>query len=230
MNLKKLILLLVILMTSPDKAIAQTNYDNALWSGALVLAERDKGLDYSVEYQLRLDENASSFSNQFLEFLGYKKASAALLLNGGYRFTNREDRNESRLYLGGFWDITKSVGTQEGVARPFRAVFQVGYQHDFNTEFDDQRMGSNSIRWILVVAKPATETITPYLFGGVLTTWNDAYNFGVDKTRVGAGIAWKFSARGRLRFQYIYERALYVSPKKHTNILWLRLEMALQNN
>jgi hypothetical protein len=230
MNLKKLILLLVILMTNPGKAIAQTEYDNALWSGALVLAERDKGLNYSVEYQLRLKENASSFSNQFLEFMGYKKASAALLLNGGYRFTNREDRNESRLYLGGFWDITKSVGTQEGVARPFRAVFQVGYQHDFNTEFDDQRMGSNSIRWILVVAKPATETITPYLLGGILTTWNDAYDFGIDKTRVGGGVAWKFSARGRLRLQYIYERALYVSPKKHTNILWLRLEMALQNN
>jgi hypothetical protein len=231
MSLKKMIPLLMILVMNPGKAlIAQTEYDNALWSGALVLTERDKGLDYSAEYQLRLDENASSFSNQFLEFMGYKKASPALLLNGGYRFTNREDHNESRLYLGGFWDITKSVGMQEGMARPFRAVFQVGYQHDFNTRFDDQAMGSNSIRWILVVAKPATETITPYLLGGVLTTWNDAYNFGIDKTRVGAGIAWKFSVRGRLRCQYIYERALYVSPKKHTNILWLRLEMALPNN
>ena len=198
--------------------------------GGLVLSERDKGLNYSAEYQLRLNENASSFSNQFVEFMGFMKTSPALLLNGGYRFTNREDHNESRLYFGGFWDITKSIGSREDVERPFRAVLQVGYQHDFNTSFDDQLMGSNSIRWILVVAKPATETITPFLLAGLLTSWNDAYSFGTDKTRIGGGIAWKFSQSGRLRLQYIYERALFVSPKKHTNILWLRLEIALHKD
>ena len=53
MQLKKMIPLLVILMMNPAKLLfAQTQHDNALWSGGLVLSERDKGLNYSAEYQL----------------------------------------------------------------------------------------------------------------------------------------------------------------------------------
>ena len=79
MQLKKMIPLLVILMMNPAKLLfAQTQHDNALWSGGLVLSERDKGLNYSAEYQLRLNENASSFSNQFVEFMGFMRTSPAL--------------------------------------------------------------------------------------------------------------------------------------------------------
>ena len=110
MQLKKMIPFLVtILMIQGSNLSAETEKDSALWAGGLVLIEREKGLDYSAEYQLRLNENMSSFSNQFLEVMAYRKTTQALLLNGGYRFTNREDHNESRVYLGGFWDITKSL-------------------------------------------------------------------------------------------------------------------------
>ena len=228
MQLKTMIPVLVtILMIPPSNLCAQTEKDNALWAGGLVLIQREKGLDYSAEYQLRLNENMSSFSNQFLELMAYRKTTQALLLNGGYRFTNRDDHNESRVYLGGFWDITKSLKSRKDNPRPFRAIFQFGYQHDFNAKFDDRLMGSNSVRWILVVSKPATETITPFFLAGVLTTWNDAYDFGIDKTRVGAGIAWNFSEQARLRCQYIFEKSFYVTPEKNTNIIWLRLEMTL---
>jgi len=92
MQLKKVIpLLVMILMIQGSNLSAETEKDNALWTGGLVLIEREKGLDYSAEYQLRLDENMSSFNNQFLEIMAYSKTTRALLLNGGYRFTNRED-------------------------------------------------------------------------------------------------------------------------------------------
>jgi hypothetical protein len=88
-------------------------------------------------------------------------------------------------------------------------------------------MQSNSIRWILVGSKPATEKVTPFLLAGVLTTWNEAYNFGVDKVRLGGGVAYKLSKHSRLRCQYIFEDFRFVTPRKHTNILWLRYETTL---
>lgn len=206
---------------------AETTTDSALWMGGLVLFDNEKRLDYSLEYQIRLDDHMSSLSNHFVELMGYHKATPALLLNGGYRFTKRPDRVESRFYFGGFWDITKSLNPQDVSRDSFRVIFQVGYQHDFNVKFDDQLMQSNSIRWILVASKPVTEKVRPFLLAGVLTTWNDAYNFGVDKVRVGGGLTYQFSKHSRLRAQYIFEDFRYVTPRKHTNIIWLRYEMTL---
>lgn len=217
----------LLLLVSASVFAQETVTDSALWSGGLVLWEYEDSLDYSVEYQLRLDDHMSSFSNHFVEFLGYKRVNENLLFNGGFRFTEREDHAEGRLYIGGFLDLT---GTEMGIrARPdqFRATLQIGYQHDFNTLVDDVFMGSNSIRWILTAAKPVSKKITPFLFGGVLTTWNDANSFGVDKIRLGGGFVFHISEQGRLRTQYIWEEARFLTPKKRTNILWLRYEMIL---
>ena len=228
MQLKKMIPFLVtILMIQGSNLSAETEKDSALWTGGLVLIEREKGLDYSAEYQLRLDENMSSFNNQFLEIMAYSKTTRALLLNGGYRFTNREDHNESRVYLGGFWDITKSLKQEKDSSSDLRAILQVGYQHDSNAKFDDRQMGSNSIRWILLVSKPVKKTIRPFFLAGILTTWNQAYEFGIDKTRFGGGVVWNFSEQARLRGQYIFEKFFYTNPEKNTNIIWLRLEMTI---
>jgi hypothetical protein len=111
----------------------------------------------------------------------------------------------------------------------FRATLQFGYQHDFHTLVNDKFIGSNSIRWILVASKPVTKTITPFLLGGVLTTWNDANSFGIDKIRLGGGIVFHMTKHSRLRSQYIWEEARFMTPQKRTNILWLRYEMILGN-
>lgn len=204
--------------------VAETVSDNALWTGALFLWERDKNLDYSAEYQVRLDDNMTALSSHFLEFMAYKKANEALLFNAGYRFTRRPDHDENRLYVGGFWDMTRSTHGPPDDADRLRIVLQVGYQHDFNAKFDDRLMDSNSIRWILIASRQATEKIRPFLLAGVLTTWNDAFTFGADKMRLGGGIAVSTSNRSRLRAQYIFERSFYNSPIQQTNIFWFRYE------
>jgi hypothetical protein len=221
-------LLILLLLFSSCSFAQETTYDSALWGGGLVLFERENSFDYSVEYQLRLDDNMSSFSNQFVEFLGYKKVNENLLFNGGMRLTQRTEHAESRLYFGGFLDLTKTdLGINVHPNR-FRATLQFGYQHDFHTLGDDGFMGSNSIRAVLVASKPATKNITPFLLAGVLTTWNDANSFGVDKIRLGGGLAFHTSENARLRVQYIWEKARFLTPQKHTNILWLRYEMVLK--
>jgi hypothetical protein len=219
------VLLLMFFCASSAVYAQDTSYDSALWMGALALWENENSLDYSVEYQLRLDEHMSSYSNDFVEFMGYKKFNRNLLFNGGYRFTRRTDHNESRLYFGGFLDLTKTDRGIEINPGQFRATLQVGYQHDFNAKFDDTLMGSNSIRWILVVSRPISKRVSPFLLAGILTTWNNAYNFGVDKIRLGGGLAVHVTPKSRLRCQYIWEKSRFVTPEKHTNILWLRYEM-----
>jgi hypothetical protein len=206
---------------------AETEKDSALWAGGLFLTERDKGRDHSAEYQLRLNDHMSSFSSHFLEFLGYRKTTRSLLLYGGYRYARRSDHNENRLVFGGFWDLTRTGKPVWKNPNRFKAVLQIVYQHDFNVEFDDLLQDSNSIRWVLVGSKPVTPTISPFFIAGVLTTWNESYSFGVDKVRLGGGLSWKMTDRSRLRAQYIWEKFLFRTPKKQTNIIWLRYEMAL---
>lgn len=205
-------------------AAAETETDWALWSGGLFVWEVDNSFSYSAEYQVRLDENMSSLNNHFLELVTYKKMNNALLLNGGYRFTRRPDHDEHRVYAGGFWDITRSARGSAPDANGLRLILQVGYQHDFDVSFDDQAMNSNSIRWILVASRQTTEKLRPFLLAGLLTTWNDAYNFGVDKIRLGGGVAISLTNKSRFRAQYIFEKSYFRSPIKQTNIFWLRYE------
>ena len=228
-NFKLLFAAIVLLVNSANVAAEETISDSALWSGGLALFENEDRLDYSVEYQLRLDDHMQSFSNHFVEFMGYNKVGENVLLNGGVRYTRRSEHSEARVYFGGFLDLTR---TSRGVQlRPdqFRLTLQVGYQHDFNTTFVDQSVDSNSIRWILVASNSATSKITPFLLAGVLTTWNPVYSFGVDKIRLGGGIAYHASDQSRVRIQYIWEEARFMIPKKRTNILWLRYEKVLGN-
>lgn len=77
------VLLGVLLLLSFDTFAEETINDSALWGGGLVLFENEARPDYSVEYQLRLDDHMQSFSNHFVEFMGYKKVGENLLLNGG---------------------------------------------------------------------------------------------------------------------------------------------------
>jgi hypothetical protein len=216
-----------LLLLLSNSLVAETETDSALWAGGLFLFERDKGLDYSVEYQLRLGDHMSSLSSHFLEFLGYRKTTRSLLLYGGYRYTRRPDHNENRFVFGGFWDLTQTGKEVREDPDRFKAVLQVAYQHDFNVKFDGLLQDSNSIRWVLVGSKPVTPTISPFFIAGVLTTWNESYSFGIDKVRLGGGFFWKIADRSRLRCQYIFEKFLFKRPKKNTNIFWLRYEMAL---
>jgi len=214
-----------LLLCMPSGVLAEsTTKDTALWGGGFFLVEPESGLDYSLEYQFRYSDNLNSLGSQFVEAMGYHKASPNLLLNGGYRFTERPDHNEQRLYLGGFLDLTKSSRALLPTQDNFRATLQVGYQRDFNTSFNDTLMDSNSIRWIVVVSETATEKVRPFLLAGVLTTWNDAYSFGIDKIRLGGGFHYRLNKDSRLRIQYMWEKFRFRNPQKNTNIFWVRYE------
>ncbi len=204
---------------------AKTTTDTALWTGGMVFFEKENDLNYSIEYQVRLNDEMSSLSSHFVELMKYHRVANSLLLNGGYRFTIRPDHKENRLYLGGFWEMTPSAKPHEADPNRFKAILQVGYQHDFNVEFDNQLMDSDSIRGVMQVSKPINKTITPFLMGGALTTWNDAYSFGIDKTRLGGGVILKMAKKSQLRCQYLWEESYFITPEKRSHIIWLRYEL-----
>ena len=83
---------------------------------------------------------------------------------------------------------------------------------------------------ILFVSDLSAETLTDTaLRAGVLTTWNDAYSYGVDKVRLGGGFVTQLTDQSRFRAQYIWEKAYFRSPNKQTNIFWLRYEANFGN-
>ncbi len=221
-----LCVLFIILHVMSEPAIADRQTDGALWSGGFFRFDGHRGLDYSVEYQVRLDEDARSLNSHFMEFLGHKQVSEDLELNGGSRFTIRPDHDEHRLYFGGFWDVRsyRSHPSKDYQNR-FKLLLQLGYQYDFDVKLDDRLMDSQSLRYILTAAKPVTQKVTPFLIGGVLTTWNSAHDFGVDKIRLGGGLALKISEESLMRFTYMLEENRFIDPIKRTNIFWVRYEM-----
>ncbi len=221
-------LIFIVVQATLQLAIAESDTKNAIWNSAFIHLPGSYGLDYSVEYQLRHDIDRNSLSSQFGEFSVYRKLHEYFRFYGGYRFTSRPDHEEQRVVVGGFWDITpyrKSV-TETGLD-PFRLILQVAYQHDFNIEFDDVLMGSDSVRCVLVAEKSLTKKIQPFLMTGVLTTWNDAYDFGIDKLRIGGGVVYKLFKNNQLRIQYILEKNLFMDSPSFTNIVWVRYEIAL---
>jgi hypothetical protein len=208
---------------------AETLTDTALWAGGVFLFEDQKKLDYSLEYQARFDENVSSLNNHFLELQAYRKTTPSLLVTGAYRFTHRPDHNDHRLYIGGFWDLTRFAQKDRYEPDNLRVILQIGYQHDFNAEFDDRLQASNSVRFVFVASHRLTDNIRPMMLAGVLTTWNDAYSYGVDKIRLGGGFVTRVTDQSRLRTQYIWEKAYFRSPNQQTNIFWLRYEANFGN-
>jgi len=208
---------------------AETLTDTALWAGGIALFEDQKRLDFSVEYQARFDENVSSLNNQFLELQAYRKTTPSLLVNGGYRFTHRQDYDDHRLYIGGFWDMTRSAQKDRYDPDKLRVILQFGYQHDFNASFDDMLISSNSVRFVFFASRRLSEKVRPMLLAGVLTTWNGAYSYGVDKIRLGGGFVTQLTDQSRFRAQYIWEKAYFRSPNKQTNIFWLRYEANFGN-
>ena len=82
--------LAVFFIFVPSVTFAEdTEEDVALWGGGLFLVEPDSGIDYSLEYQFRYSDDLDSLGSQFVEAMGYHKASPNVLLNGGYRFTHK---------------------------------------------------------------------------------------------------------------------------------------------
>ena len=52
----------ILFLLLSNSLFAETETDSALWAGGLFLFEKEKGLDYSEEYQLRLGDHMSSLS------------------------------------------------------------------------------------------------------------------------------------------------------------------------
>jgi len=221
-------LIFIVAQVTLQLAIAESGTENAIWNSAFIHLPGSHGLDYSVEYQLRHDIDENSLSSQFGEFSVYRKLHKYFRFYSGYRFTSRPDHEDQRVVFGGFLDITPNRKSATEVdLDPFRLLLQVAYQHDFNVEFDDELMDSDSVRYVLVAEKSLTKKIKPFLMTGVLTTWNNAYDFGIDKLRIGGGVVYKLFKNNQVRIQYILEKNLFKDDPSLTNIVWIRYEIAI---
>lgn len=217
--------LMVVLLTAgiADSGVAQ-GADSQLWSSMYFKRERPgRAMDFSAEYQVRLKDDLTSLKSHFFEIAAYHQATARIELIGGYRFTIRPDRQESRLLAGAF--LRHGLDRERTESdNGFRVIHHVLYQRDFNASFNDVLLDSSSVRYVLMVSKPLNEMVTPFLVAAGLYTWNDEY-MGLEKLRFAAGLAIKTHGNDRLKLHYVYEKKASVDPPQFANILWLRYEV-----
>jgi hypothetical protein len=69
---------------------------------------------------------------------------------------------------------------------------------------------------------PTSKFIDPFIAGGILTTWNEEFNFGIDKIRFIVGAEITNSNTSSIFVQYMYEENHAVDPIGKSHIIWLR--------
>jgi len=204
---------------------SQNSADWQVWSGIKYRYNWIKGPDVSAEYQVRINENFTNLKSHFFEFLTHIQPSNKVELVGGYRFTIRPDHVEHRLAALEWWKINLIHGSSSK-ARPKLILIQhSGYQYDFNVNFNDKLINSNSIRNLLFLVMPTSENIDPLIAAGILTTWNEEFSFGIDKIRFIVGAEITNSNTSSIFVQYMYEENHAVDPIGKSHIIWLRYRL-----
>ncbi len=215
-------LALLTLLSVQVRAEEASDYDWGLWAGTRFRFDRADGLDFSGEYQVRIDDDFRNLKSHFFEALAFGRPSAKLQLASGYRFTMRQDRNEHRLAALAWRDMSVLKGRFDN-ARPRLALnHHAGYQRDFNVSFNDKLIQSNSLRYLLTVLVPVSPELEPFVGAGVLVTWNEEYSFDVDRLRFIVGCNIVRAPNDHLLVQYMFERNSSVEPEKHSHVIWTR--------
>lgn len=216
-----------VLAWCADPAASQsTSADSQLWSAAFYRLQRADALDFSLEYQVRLNEDLRALKSHFLELQTFASPHRAVELFGTYRLTLRPDHTEHRLMFGLFWRSEFGEGHSSVEGEPsFRIIHQIACERDFNVKFTDDLIDSNSLRWVTTASKPVNGRLTPFVLAGVLPTWNEEYDFDIDKLRLGAGVRIKSGETDRFTLMYLFEENRSRTPVTQSNIFYVRYEM-----
>ncbi len=200
--------------------------DWQLWSGLFFKSARPhERWDFSGEYQVRLNNDVRDLKSHFFETFAYYKATSRLELNAGYRYTIRPDRTENRL-SGGFF-VRHALGLKgSGSDDPrARVTHQILYQRDYDAEFNDVLISSNSVRYVFLVLKPVSKTVAPFAVAAGQYTWNAEYT-GLEKLRFAAGLRIDRGKKDRIKIHYVFEKRNFdAAPAQFASIIWLRYEV-----
>jgi hypothetical protein len=214
--------LLLGLLSLPVRAEEAGDYAWSLWTGTRFRFDRADGLDLSGEYQVRLDDDFRNLNSHFLEALAFGRLSKRLELAGGYRFTLRPDWTAHRLVALAWWDMAVLKGRFDSDRPKLTLTPHAGYQRDFNVSFNDRLIQSNSVRYLLTLHIPVSRELEPFIRAGALATWNEEFNFGLDRLRFILGLNVLRAPRDRIVVQYMFEETRSLEPEKHSHVIWIR--------
>lgn len=218
MRFRRHLLLILLLSFASARTARAEGPDWQLWSGLLFRSARpQERWDFSGEYQVRLKDDLRNLKSHFVEGFAFYKAKPYLDFNLGYRYTIRSDRSESRLSAGLF--------ARQAIAWRVGVTHQVQYQRDYNAEFSDLLINSNSVRYVFLVVRPVSSRVVPFVMVGGFYTWNTEFT-GIEKLRFAAGVRIGRGERDQIRIHYVYEKGNFAAdPSQFANIIWVRYEI-----
>ena len=94
------------------------------------------------------------------------------------------------------------------------------YQRDFNAEFNDVLLDSNTVRYAMYFEKRVSYHWVPMVIVGGMYTWNSQFT-GFEKFRAAGGVRYIRDNGDRLQALFVHEIGLAAEPYQHANICLL---------
>lgn len=230
-NLNKVVLVIWTLVLSPLGLWAQdgtyhTIRDLESWTSATLKYKHSKKLDFSLEQQLRLKDDASTIDQYFTEFsVGYDILKP-LNLTLGARYIREND----------------NIGKVQGYETHFRWNTDLTYKHNIGRFDLKYRLRYQSKDELNVEEKEESTQTTRLKLGTKynIRNWKFDPNFsaeifnrlsndqGFNRIRLTIGTSYEFKKAGEIGGFFRYEKQLVGEYPKTTNILGVKYQYTIK--
>ncbi len=234
-HLKKLTFVLLAIVLCPLSTLAQngtyeTIRDLESWTSAKLKYKHSKKLDFSLEQQLRLKDDASTVDQYFTEFTVGYDILKPLNLTLGARYAKEND----------------NVGKIQGYETHFRWNTDLTYKHSierFDVKYRLRYQNKDELNVTELEGDTATQTarlkigmdynirdwkFDPNLSAEIFNRLSNSEGF--NRIRLTLGTSYAFKKAGELGAFYRYEKQLKAENPKTTNIIGIKYQYTLKRN
>lgn len=191
-------------------------YDTELWKGIELEKAWGNDLTFSIEEQVRLNNNFSQFKSAFIAVGAKYSPVRHLRVSGGYRYTLRQTKITQRLYA----DLGLKPFKQISIFEP---VFRFRYQEDY-TKGD---IAERYFRPKLSLKTKLKPLKTELSLGGELFYHLSNEGNEFDRYRLSAGLSRFIAKRSVATLSYIFQQEFNVYAPLISNVIALSFTVEL---
>lgn len=208
--------LIVLLGIFFSNSTLYAQYDIESWKGIELEKAWGNDLTFSIEEQVRLNNNLSQFKSAFIA-VGLKYSPTKYMrVSGGYRYTLRETKISQRLYT----DLALKIKEQISIFDP---IFRLRYQEDY-------KVGSSADRYVrpkLSLKTKIKPLKTDASIAGELFYHLSNEGSEFDRYRLSLGLSRMIAKRTSATLAYVFQQEFNITAPLTSSVISLSFTIEL---